>query len=331
MIKKKKNKEKSNIPKFLSSYLSYLKSIKGASESTVRAYESDLSLLFKFLRVYYDDYKIDENLKESFDISSVEISDLKKEYLLQIELEDIFEFLNFLQEERGCNAKTRSRKIASIKGFLAYSYKITKTIPNDIGQDLENPKLEERLPVYLTEEECRTLLNSVESRNWIRDWCILTMFLNTGMRLSELCSLNISNLNENTITVIGKGNKERIVYFNKSVMEAIDKYKKLRLSSELIVKPGHEDALFLSERKQRISKRTVEHLVTNALSNSKFNKHYTTHKLRHTSATLMLKAGVDIRTIQATLGHKSISTTQVYTHVDNKELEKAVELNPLNI
>ncbi|WP_055069772.1 tyrosine-type recombinase/integrase [Clostridium massiliamazoniense] len=329
MIKKKKVKENNNIPKFLNSYLSYLKAIKGASESTVRAYESDLSLLLKFLRVYYDDYEYD-NEDEEVNILTVKISDLKKEFISQIELEDIFEFLNFLQEERGCNAKTRSRKIASIKGFLTYSYKIAKTIAVDIGQDLENPKLEERLPVYLTEEECRTLLNSVNSRNWIRDWCILTIFLNTGMRLSELCSLNISNLNNNTITVIGKGNKERIVYFNKAVMEALLKYKEIRFRDDLIVKPGHEDALFLSERKQRISKRTVEQLVSNALENSKFNKHYTTHKLRHTSATLMLKAGVDIRTIQTTLGHKSISTTQVYTHVNNKELEKAVELNPLN-
>lgn len=326
MIKKKKIKENNNIPKFLSNYLSYLKAIKGASESTVRAYESDLSLLLKFLRVYYDNYECDDET----DILTVKISDLKKEFISQIELEDLFEFLNFLQEERGCNAKTRSRKIASIKGFLTYSYKITKTIAVDIGQDLENPKLEERLPVYLTEDECRILLNSVNSRNWIRDWCILTIFLNTGMRLSELCSLNISNLNNNTITVIGKGNKERIVYFNKAVMEALSKYKEVRFNSDLIVKPGHEDALFLSERKQRISKRTVEQLVSNALENSKFSKHYTTHKLRHTSATLMLKAGVDIRTIQTTLGHKSISTTQVYTHVNNKELEKAVELNPLN-
>ncbi len=326
MIKKKKIKENNNIPKFLSNYLSYLKAIKGASESTVRAYESDLSLLLKFLRVYYDDYECDDET----DILTVKISDLKKEFISQIELEDLFEFLNFLQEERGCNAKTRSRKIASIKGFLTYSYKITKTIAVDIGQNLENPKLEERLPVYLTEDECRILLNSVNSRNWIRDWCILTIFLNTGMRLSELCSLNISNLNNNTITVIGKGNKERIVYFNKAVMEALSKYKEVRFNRDLIVKPGHEDALFLSERKQRISKRTVEQLVSNALENSKFSKHYTTHKLRHTSATLMLKAGVDIRTIQTTLGHKSISTTQVYTHVNNKELEKAVELNPLN-
>ena len=156
-------------------------------------------------------------------------------------------------------------------------------------------------------------------------------FMNIKMILDFLfINVDISNLNNNTITVIGKGNKERIVYFNKAVMEALSKYKEVRFNRDLIVKPGHEDALFLSERKQRISKRTVEQLVSNALENSKFSKHYTTHKLRHTSATLMLKAGVDIRTIQTTLGHKSISTTQVYTHVNNKELEKAVELNPLN-
>lgn len=163
-------------------------------------------------------------------------------------------------------------------------------------------------------------------KNYYRDYCILTLFLNCGMRLSELCNIKLKDIKGDTITIVGKGDKERTVYLNKECMKAINNYLEDRETLKT-----DEGYLFLSNRKSKISPRNVEILVKKHIENAGFkDKKYTPHKLRHSAATMYFKQGVDIRSIQEILGHENISTTQIYTHVDSEELRKIVNNSPLS-
>ena len=329
----KKNKlkfdflEKSKHPKRVIEFLNYLENVKGKSVNTIKGYSVDLGLFFKFLKVY----KGLENNIELEKIEEVEISDLGDNFIKDITLSDIYAFLAFLEKVRNNSAYARARKVATLKSFFKFLNSKIKLIDENPTVELESPKINKRHPVYLTLDQSITVLNSMdkENKNYYRDYCILTLFLNCGMRLSELCNIEIEKIKGDTLTIIGKGNKERTVYLNEASIAAIENYLKNRNDSK-----ATEEAkkyLFLSSKYRPINKRSVEILVKKHIENAGFkDQKYTPHKLRHTAATLMYKYGnVDIRSLQNILGHENISTTQIYTHVDDETLREAVKTNPL--
>ncbi|MDK0559643.1 tyrosine recombinase XerC [Clostridium perfringens] len=331
LLKKNKLKfdflEKSKHPKRVIEFLNYLENVKGKSINTIKGYSVDLGLFFKFLKVY----KGLENNIELEKIEEVEISDLGDNFIKDITLSDIYAFLAFLEKVRNNSAYARARKVATLKSFFKFLNSKIKLIDENPTVELESPKINKRHPVYLTLDQSITVLNSMdkENKNYYRDYCILTLFLNCGMRLSELCNIEIEKVKGDTLTIIGKGNKERTVYLNEASIAAIENYLKNRNDSK-----ATEEAkkyLFLSNKYRPINKRSVEILVKKHIENAGFkDQKYTPHKLRHTAATLMYKYGnVDIRSLQNILGHENISTTQIYTHVDDETLREAVKTNPL--
>ena len=218
--------------------------------------------------------------------------------------------------------------MAAIRSYFKYLYSIVKLIPENPALDLETPKSNSRLPVALTLDESKSLLSSISGSNEKRDYAIIMLFLNCGLRLSELISINIDKIKGDTLTVIGKGNKERTIYLNDVCVKAIEDYLEVRQDAN----PGHEKALFISNRKTRFSQKGVQHMLDKYLTEAGLaGKGYSPHKLRHTAATLMYQYGhVDIRALQEILGHESISTTQIYTHINQDLLRDAVKQNPLN-
>lgn len=319
--------EKSKHPKRVIEFLNYLENVKGKSLNTVKGYSVDLGLFFKFLKVY----KGLENNIELEKIEEVEISDLGDNFIKDITLSDIYAFLAFLEKVRNNSAYARARKVATLKSFFKFLNSKIKLIDENPTVELESPKINKRHPVYLTLDQSITVLNSMDkgNKNYYRDYCILTLFLNCGMRLSELCNIEIEKIKEDTLTIIGKGNKERTVYLNEASISAIENYLKNRNDSKATKEA--KKYLFLSNKYRPINKRSVEILVKKHIENAGFkDQKYTPHKLRHTAATLMYKYGnVDIRSLQNILGHENISTTQIYTHVDDETLREAVKTNPL--
>lgn len=321
------------LPKYLRDYINYSSNL-NKSASTIREYRYDLINFLKYLKwivLKTNDKKLTIN-----DITT--ISDIDSSFLNKIDINDIYEYLSYLKDVCNDSAVTRARKIASLKGFFKYLHLKARIIDDNPAKELESPKLGKRLPKFLTLEQSTTLLDSVRNApisgkqhdNRIRDYAIITLFLNCGMRLSELVGINISHIkfDEAMLTVIGKGNKERTIYLNKASMSAIKEYLSVR-PEQSIEEP--KDPLFLSERKVRISKRTIQNLIKNYLKvYCGLSENYSTHKLRHTAATLMYQYGnVDIRALQEILGHESVATTEIYTHVDNSQIREAVENNPL--
>lgn len=315
-----------NIPERLREFLNYLSVIRGKSHNTVEGYKIDLTMFFRFLKLY-------KGLSSrNIEFGDINISDIDDNFIRSIKLPDLYAFLSFVETQRDNSSYARARKVAAIKSFFKYLYSKTRILQENPASDLESPKISKRNPIYLTLDESKNLLNSIDKtyKHSKRDFCIITLFLNCGLRLSELCSIDISKIKGDTLTIVGKGNKERTVYLNKACLTAISQYMSERSSMEVL--PDHKDALFISERKRRINKRTVEIIVKKYIEIAGLDKSkYTPHKLRHTAATLMYKHGnVDIRSLQKILGHENISTTQIYTHVDDERLREAVNSNPLN-
>ncbi|MGN1270086.1 MAG: tyrosine recombinase XerC [Clostridia bacterium] len=315
-------------PPFLNSFLEYLTAILNKSQNTVKEYNYDLSHFLKFI-MYHFHLSNEENIKD-IDISHMTLDTVKK-----IQLNDIHAFLFYLTNTYNSKPATRARKVASIRVFFKYLTKNKEmglTVDPTIG--LETPKLEKRLPKYLSLENSQKLLQVTKNEAGEykeRDYAIITLFLNCGMRLSELVGINMKDIDfsENKLTVIGKGNKERTIYLNKACVTAIEDYLKVRPHEG--VKYDSRDALFLSKRKERISNRMVQEIVKRELAQAGLDiDKYSVHKLRHTAATLMYQYGnVDIRALQVLLGHQNISTTQIYTHVEDEQVRNAVESNPL--
>ncbi|MDF2616434.1 MAG: xerC, partial [Sedimentibacter sp.] len=310
-------------PAPMSNFLEYLLSIRGKSEKTVNEYFLDLRTFYRFLVMRY---KLSDNTDvfEEIDISLVNIDVIKK-----IKIMDLHSFIGYIDRERNNSNRTKARKIACLRSFFKYLYSIVKLIPENPALDLETPKKNSRLPVALSLDESKSLLTSINGSNEKRDYAIITLFLNCGLRLSELISINIDKIKGDTLTVVGKGNKERTIYLNDVCVQAIENYLQVRPDP----KPGHEKALFISNRKSRFSQKGVQHMLDKYLAEAGLSgKHYSPHKLRHTAATLMYQYGhVDIRTLQELLGHESVSTTQIYTHINKEQLRDAVKLNPLNL
>lgn len=310
-----------NLPPIAKNFLSYMETIRGKSKNTITAYGYDLALFFKYL-------KIKRNIVEpDTELESIAIDDIDEYFVRNISLADFYSFLSFAANERDNKNYARARKVACLRSFFKYMQKI-KIIDENPTAELESPKINSRHPIYLTLDESRQLLSSIDGENRERDYAIITLFLNCGLRLSELVGIDISRISGDILTVIGKGNKERTVYLNNACIEAINNYLKVRPADGA----KDKDALFLSERKRRISKRTVQYLVKKYIGLSDLDTgKYSTHKLRHTAATLMYKYGkVDIRSLQQILGHENIATTQIYTHLDDEILRNAVKSNPLS-
>ena len=314
-------------PDFVNSFLDYTITILNKSPNTVKEYNYDIANFLKYIKKQF-------KLTDEADLKEIKINDMDISILKKITLQDIHGYISYMAIDLKSSPATRARKISAIRVFFKYLTSKAKIIDVNPAQDLETPKLGKRMPRYLSLEESKKLLNVSQDdtdRNSIRDHAIITLFLNCGMRLSELVGINISNIDfsESRMTVIGKGHKERTIYLNKACMNALKDYLSIRPHDK--VKNDSRDALFLSERKERISNRTVQNIVKNELARAGLDTtKYSVHKLRHTAATLMYQYGdVDIRALQELLGHESISTTEIYTHVNDERVRNAVENNPL--
>lgn len=316
-------------PDYLNSFLDYSITILNKSPNTIKECNYDIANFLKFIKIHF-------KLTDEKDYSKIEIKDISLDTIKKITLEDIHSYISYMATELRSKSATRARKVSSIRVFFKYLALKAKLIEVNPAQNLETPKLEKRMPKYLTLDDSKKLLevtcDEENNRNAKRDYAIITLFLNCGMRLSELVNINIKDIkfDDCKMTVIGKGNKERTIYLNKSCIKAINEYLEVRPRNK--IQFNSKDALFLSERRERISNRTVQHIVEKELKQAGLDtSKYSTHKLRHTAATLMYQYGnVDIRALQELLGHESISTTEIYTHVENEQVRNAVESNPLS-
>ena len=324
MIDREKN------PEFLNSFLDYSITILNKSPNSVKEYNYDLNMFLKYMLIEFKE--TNEKEFDKIDISNFSINTLKK-----IKLNNIHSFVSYLATNNKSKASTRARKISTIRIFFKYLVNKTDILTENPAQNLETPKLDKRMPKHLSLDDSKRLLNvasNEDNRNNERDYAITTLFLNCGMRLSELVGIDISDIdfNECKMTVIGKGNKERTIYLNSACMRAINSYLQVRPKQAKKDSKNSDKALFLSERKERISNRTVQHIIYKELQEAGLDSQkYSVHKLRHTAATLMYQYGnVDIRALQELLGHESISTTEIYTHVNNDQVRNAVESNPLS-
>lgn len=312
-------------PAFLRDFLTYNETIKGKSSRSVEGYYIDLRTFFRYMLLVRG--KVPKDLEfNQIDISSADI-----ELVRSVTISDLYAFMVYCKEELKNNTATRARKTSTLRIFFKYMSVQTHQIPTNPAELLESPKVKQSLPKHLTLENSLELLNSVDGANERRDYCILTLFLNCGLRLSELCGLNISDISgDGIMTVTGKGNKERAVYLNESCQSAIKAYLAVRPNEGIVA--TDRNALFISRNHRRISPKTVQHIVKTYLAKAGLDgMGFSTHKLRHTAATLMYQHGnVDIRVLKDILGHANLGTTQIYTHVSDAQIKRAVDANPLS-
>jgi len=315
------------LPETAKQYLMYLLTIKSSSKLTVKEYIFDLRLFFRFMK------KRKNNLKgEEFD--KIDVTDIDLDFIKSVTREDIFEFLFFVSEQRDNINSSRARKLSAVRGFFKYLSKQVNKISFNPAENIEYPAIKQQLPKYLSLDESVRLLNTIETDeknpNKVRDYCIVTLFLNCGMRLSELVGINLHDIAADlaTVRIIGKGRKERFVYLNEPCKNALSDYLGIRKKYESL---KDENALFISKQHKRISNSTVQKMVDQSFLKAGLgDKNYSTHKLRHTAATLMYQYGnVDTRVLQEILGHEHLNTTQIYTHVANSQLAEAANKNPL--
>ena len=319
-------------PVILRDFLTYHETIKGQSQKTISEYYLDLRMFLRFIKLMRCDMPLHTNLED------IDIKDVDIEFVGSITTSDIFDFLSYLANDRvvnpdspapeyGISSTARARKLSAIKSFYKYLTVRTKQLQENPVADLEYPKLRKSLPRYLTLEQSAALLQAVSGQNEKRDYAILMLFLNCGIRRSELVGLNLTDVYEDRIRVVGKGNKERFVYFGTACRKAIDAYLVERTQKVLT----DNRALFGSRDGNRISVTAVHRLVKKALLQAGLDAtQFSAHKLRHTAATMMLSGGVDVKTVQEVLGHENLNTTQIYTHIENTELKIASEANPLS-
>ena len=319
-------------PVILRDFLTYHETIKGQSQLTINEYYLDLRMFLRFMKLMRGEMPIDTRLDD------IPIKDVDLAFVRDVTTSDIFDFLSYLANDRnpdpdapapdlGISASSRARKLSAIKSFYKYLTVRTKQLQENPVADLEYPKLRKSLPKYLTMDQCSRLLSSESGVNEKRDYAILMLFLNCGIRRSELVGLNVTDVYEDRIRVVGKGNKERFVYFGTPCRKAIDAYMVERNKKVLT----DNRALFGSRNGNRISVTAVHRLVDKALKQAGLDStQFSAHKLRHTAATMMLSGGVDVKTVQEVLGHENLNTTQIYTHIENTELKIAAQANPIS-
>jgi hypothetical protein len=313
-------------PVILDDYLNYLLTIKGRSNLTVKEYYYDLKRFLKFIIMRKKLFGYNLNS----DINEVSILSINKRDILDIDITDLHAYISYCDSYYNDSTKTKARKISAIKSWFKYLHNTVELIDKNPSEKLELPKLQKRNPVYLTLSESEKVINAIKLEenefNRARDLCIILIFLTCGLRISELTGINIESIKDDKLNVIGKGNKERTVFLNENCLYAIKSYLKLR--------PITPDttALFISSHKKRISNRSIQIRLKKYIQLAGLDPNiYTPHKLRHTAATLMYKYGdVDIRTIQSILGHTSVATTQIYTHLDDDDIKKGISKNPIS-
>lgn len=314
----------SDSPAFMREFLYYQQTIKGLSPRSVEAYYIDLKLFFRYICQKFN------NQIDNDSIDSVSIKDLDIDFVSKIRQSDILDFLYFVMEQRNNSAASRSRKLSSLNGFYKYMTAKTNQLQYNPCQNIEMPQNKKRLPKFLSLEQSQELLSNTNTDFPSRDYCIITLFLNCGMRLSELVGIDIYDIKDDTMRIVGKGNKERTVYLNDGCITAIKDYLKER---NQIVSPDIEPALFISKRrKSRLTTRRVQQIVEECLKMSGLaGQGYSTHKLRHTAATLLYNYGdADMLSLKEILGHENVATTEIYTHISNDDLKKIAKSSPLS-
>ena len=319
-----------SMPQLVRDFAAYKLTIQACSSKTVDEYLFDLRLFLKYIYAKRNRVAIPS---EFFD--KIDLSRLDNNFICSVTTEEIYDFFIYLTNERRNGANAKSRRLSAIKSFFKFICQKKHLMEKNPAVDMEAPKKRQSLPKFLSVEESLLLLEAIESDTESkfkeRDYAIVTLFLNCGMRLSELCGINLSDLDRElrSLRVIGKGNKERIVYLNDACRDALNKYLPIRREEKY--KRINTNALFISKQYKRISNKTVQWLVYKYLSLAGLDyKHYSTHKLRHTAATLMYQTGkVDVRVLKEILGHEQLNTTQIYTHVSNKGMQDAIDNNPL--
>ncbi len=308
-------------PPLLRDFLVYHETIQGHSHNTVEEYFLDLRNYFRFLKrergLVGKDVPFDE----------ISILDVDVDLVGSVTLSDVYAWMNYLTVDRGLNNTSRARKVATIHSFYKYLTVKAKVLSTNPVQDLDTPRLRKTMPRYLSLDESMELLMSVEGKNATRDYCILTLFLNCGLRISEVVGLNVTDIHGDQLRVLGKGNKERMLFLNQACQDALQDWLTERSTMTLL----DDKALFVTpQNRKRITRAAVHKLVKKHLAAAGLDaSQYSSHKLRHTAATLMLQNGVDVRTLQEVLGHDHLNTTQIYTHVDNADLRIAARSNPL--
>ncbi len=319
-------------PRILLDFLSYHETVKAHSQKTVDEYYLDLRNFFRYMK------QLREPELSACEPEQIDIRDIGIEFIRSITLTDVYSYLAYLSRERpqrpnseksskGLSAASRARKVATLRSFFNYLCNKVHLLQENPIQDIDSPKIRKTLPRYLTLDECVQLLEGVDGPNRERDLCILTLFLNCGLRISELIGLNRSDIQDDALRVLGKGDKVRIVYLNQACKNALAAYLQVRP----VVGGKDQDALFVSRNRQRISRATVHSLVKKHLADAGLDsQRYSSHKLRHTAATLMLQNGVDVKAVQEVLGHEHLNTTEIYTHIDNESLRIAAKANPLS-
>ena len=299
-----------------------MSTVKGKSENTINEYYRDLRTFFRYIK------RSRKLVSADTEFSDINIDDVDLDLIKTLTLDDGYGFMLFLQRERSNSAAARSRKVSALSTFFKYLTNKKMVLESNPLEGLESPKVGKRLPKYLSLEQCYALLNAVDGEYKERDYCILVFFLNCGMRLSELCSINYNSIHDGKLRIIGKGNKERTVFLNKACLDAFEAYMRVRPVD------GVKDkyALFISRNLNRISPSMVQKLVNKYLDKIGLGgQGYSVHKLRHTAATLMYQyGGVDIRILKEILGHENLGTTEIYTHLSEKQMEQAINSNPLS-
>ena len=314
-------------PQLLRDYLIYMSTIKGRSPRTVEAYYNDLRLFLRYLMATRSGTPLptdDPNLE------SISFASISEEMILSARLSDAYSFLAYVQSVNQNNAKTRARKVSSLRGFYKYLQSKAGRLEENPMEQLEIPAQRKSLPKYLTLDESLHLLESIEGKDRERDYCIITILLNCGIRLSELVGIKLSDIRDDTLTVLGKGNKERMVYLNSACLNAIAEYLAVRPEPP---KDADKPYLLVSSRTRApLTPRRVEQIVETHLKAAGLGgRGYSPHKLRHTAATLMYQyGGVDIRVLKEILGHVNLGTTEIYTHVSNDQIANAADRNPLS-
>jgi len=307
-------------PQLLRDFLTYHETIQGHSKKTVDEYYLDLRTFFRFLKLER------AWVARTAQFEEIDISDINLQLISSVTLTDVYSFMNYLSRQRDMGAAGRARKISTIRSFYRYLTNKAKLMEKNPMQDLDAPRTKKSLPKYLSLDESIRLLQQVDGANKQRDYCILTLFLNCGIRISELVGLNITDVRDDCLRVLGKGNKERIVFLNNACLEAIRDW--LAVRSQLAC--ADKNALFITRNHTRMTTDAVHYMVKQRLKKANLDSaQYSSHKLRHTAATLMLQNGVDVRTLQEVLGHEHLNTTQIYTHVNNENLRAAAKANPL--